>query len=87
MFLREIAASQHNLPPPTAGLSLWIGSSLIVVGILTILQSAMSHLRFVHRLARGEPYVPPRISPGVVVAFLLAALGIAMAAHMVAAAR
>jgi hypothetical protein len=31
--------------------------------------------------------VPPRISPGVVVAFLLAALGIAMAAHMVAAAR
>ena len=54
MFLREIAASQHNLPPPTAGLSLWIGSSLIVVGILTILQSAMSHLRFVHRLARGD---------------------------------
>lgn len=87
MFLREISAAQHVASPKTAGISLWIGSGLIVVGILTNLQSAFNHMRFVHRLARGEPYVLPRVPLGVVVAIVLAALGVAMAVHMVLAAR
>ncbi len=87
LFLREVAVAQHAAVPPTSGLSLWVGSGLIVLGILTNVHSAAQHLAFARRLARGEPYYPPRVPPGVVVAFVLAVLGIAMAVHMVLASR
>jgi hypothetical protein len=49
--------------------------------------AAREHLRFLRGLERGESYLPPRWSLGVVVAAALAALGLAMVVYLLAAGR
>ena len=82
LFLREIAALGHAPSPPSAGLSLWIGTALVVIGVAVNVLAAAQHMQFLRRLDRGEPYRPSRWSLAVVVCFLLAVLGLGMTAHL-----
>ena len=82
LFLHEVAAVQHAPPRPTSGLSLWIGGTLVVLGVVVNVTAAVQHVGLVRRLARGEPYRPGVWSLGVVVTLLLAALGLAMTAYL-----
>jgi putative membrane protein len=82
VFLHEVAAVQHAPPRPTSGLSLWIGGTLVVLGVVVNVTAAVQHVGLVRRLARGEPYRPGVWSLGVVVTLLLAALGLAMTAYL-----
>ena len=85
-FLRELAALHPpgGAPPPT-GVSLWIGTALVVLGVAVNLLAASQNVRVLRRLGRGESYETPRWSLSIAVAVLLAAIGAGMTAYLVAA--
>lgn len=56
LFLHEIAATRLPPPRPSAGLSVWIGGGLVVLGVVVNVAAAVQHVRLLRRLERGEPY-------------------------------
>jgi putative membrane protein len=82
LFLREIAMVRHEEPTHTFGLSLWFGTTLVVLGITVTLLAAVEHWRVLHRLNRAEDYLPPRWSLGLMVAVVLALLGAATVGYL-----
>jgi putative membrane protein len=82
LFLRELAEVGHTTAPASVGLSLWVGTALLLLGVVATLTAAVQHIWFLRRLSRGEPYLPPRWSLGVVVAVLLVGAGIAMTFYL-----
>lgn len=84
LFLREIAALHQALPEkPTAGLSLWIGTALILLGVLVNLLVSAEHIRLMRHVESGPPYGNRSWRLGVGVSLVLALLGIAMAIYLV----
>ena len=55
LFLRELSALHHPETPHSTGLSLWIGTGLVIVGVVMTLLAAGQHWRIVDRLNRGAP--------------------------------
>lgn len=87
MFLREmeaVARAEAQRPAPAAALSLstWIGTLMILAGVVVLVVAARQHFAFLGRLDRGKPYQRPGWSLGLVTAVGLAALGILMAAYV-----
>jgi putative membrane protein len=82
LFLREIAASRQATSPHSYGWSLGIGTGLVVLGIVVVLLAAEQHRRVLGQINRGEDYLAPRWSLGLVVSVLLAILGAAMVAYL-----
>jgi putative membrane protein len=82
LFLREIAGVGQAVPVHSYGLSLWIGTALVVLGIAVTLLAASQHWRILQRLNRGEDYIAPRWSLSLVVAVVLAILGAAIVAYL-----
>ncbi len=84
LFLREIEAVRQNVPlrVPT-GLSLWIGTALILLDVLVNLLVSAEHLRLMRQVQSGPPYGIRSWLLGIGVAFVLALLGIAMAVYLV----
>lgn len=82
LFLRELAAAQGVAPPHRVGMSLWIGTTLVLLGVVVNLYAAVRHWRTVRRLERNEPLRFSPISMGTVVAVLLGLLGIFTAAYL-----
>ena len=82
LFLREITpaglTSQHH---PT-GFSLWIGTALVVVGVIANLLAAWEHFRFLQRIELSLPYRAPRWSQGIIVATFLSIIGCVMAIYL-----
>ncbi len=87
LFLREVALAGHAPVPHSTGLSLWIGSALLGLGVAVNLLAAAQHVRFLRRLRRGEPYRSPSLPLGVIVSIVLAALGVGMAVYLLAVSR
>ena len=50
LFLRELAAAQGAPSPHRVGLSLWIGTTLVLLGVVVNLFAAVRHFRTVRRL-------------------------------------
>ena len=84
MFLHEVAAIQNAPPRPVSGLSLWIGGTLVILGVVVNVTAVIQHLDLLRRLRRGEPYRPSVWSLGVVVTLLLAVVGMVMTAYLIA---
>jgi putative membrane protein len=82
LFLQEVAAAREASPPRSYGLSLGIGTTLVVLGIVVTLLAAAQYWRVLQRLSRGEDYIAPRWSLGLVVSVVLAILGVAMVAYL-----
>jgi len=81
MFLRELLAVERQRPH-AAGLSLWMGAALVLMGVLVNVLAAYSHVGIIKRLKRGEPYDPSPWSVGVLVTLLLAGLGLVMMVYL-----
>ena len=83
VFLHEVAAIQNATPRPTSGLSLWIGGSLVVLGVVVNVMAAIQHVGLLRRLGRGEPYRASVWSLGVALTLLLACVGVLMTAYLI----
>jgi putative membrane protein len=87
LFLRRLAAFREVPPAHETGASLWIGVTLVVLGVAVALLAAAQHRAVLRRLDRREPYVPPRWSLGLLVALVLAALGVVTVVYLTVVAR
>ena len=84
LFLREIAAAGHIAAHQhSTGWSLWIGLVLIGLGVAVCLLASFEFYRFVACSKQGRAYVPCTAMLAVVVAVILALLGIVMALYLV----
>jgi putative membrane protein len=81
LFLRELATTHGAIPHRTSGLSHWLGTALLVIGIIINIGATGQHVRLINRLNRGE--VPEGYSsPAIVLALILAILGITMVVNL-----
>lgn len=84
LFLRELPAAVPGAPPGRSGTwSMAFGVALLLLGVAVNVLAAAEYRAVLRRIDRGEPYAPPRWSLGLVVAVLLAALGLGMATYLV----
>jgi putative membrane protein len=82
LFLRELAAVSEGKKAHPPGLSLFMGVALIVLGIVITLLAAREHSQIIGRLNRGEPFVPPAWSLGLMFSLVLAAIGTGVAVYL-----
>ncbi len=82
LFLRELA-QVHEPPKRSQEWSLWIGTALVIAGVVVTLLAAIQHWHFLDRLDQGKTYVPPRWSLAIGVAVLLVLIGSGMAAYLI----
>jgi putative membrane protein len=84
LFLREIAAAgQVAAHQHSTGWSLWIGTALIGLGVAVSLVASFEYYRFVRLSRQGRTYMPRTVLLAVVVAIILAMLGIVMALYLI----
>ena len=82
LFLKELAIAHQAVPHHTTGLSLWIGTALLVIGIIVNIGATIQHVRVMDRLSRGDAL--DRYSGAAIgVALILAILGLTMVVNLV----
>jgi putative membrane protein len=82
LFLRELAAGHQFTSPRTTGLSLWLGTALLVIGIIVNIGATLQHVRLLNRLNRGE-VLDSYSGAAIAVAVILAVLGLVMVVNLV----
>ena len=83
LFLRELASIQGVAVQHRTGVSLWVGTTLVFLGVGVNLLAALKHIRTVQRLGRGEPVPFRPVSLGTVVAIILGVLGLLVAVYLI----
>ena len=83
LFLREIEFSQHPLSLRSAKFSLWVGTALILIGVVVNVFAALHHVRFVRAVKRGTEVVDRPVTMAVAIALILAVTGVAMTIYLV----
>jgi putative membrane protein len=84
LFLRELEAAGGFKAHHSSGFSLWIGTSLLALGVAVNVLAAVKYQGLLAKLRRGEAYVPHGLSLEVLVAVGLSVLGAIMAVYLVA---
>jgi putative membrane protein len=82
LFLREIAASHGLAATQSHGLSLWVGTALVALGVLVSAAAAFHYVGTVRRLKSGAVWELGVSRLGMVTAGLLALIGAGMAAYL-----
>ena len=82
LFLRELASMRVVSTADLSGLSVPVGTGLIVIGVAVNILASINHVRFIRRLNEGTPVVGRPSALALVVALLLAAAGLAMAIYL-----
>jgi uncharacterized protein (DUF302 family)/uncharacterized membrane protein YidH (DUF202 family) len=83
LFLQEFNINQPDVKLAHYGLSLWFGTSLIFLGVFAAVFSLIRYLRLMSQLKKGQDSFSKPSTLGIVVAVLLAALGLAMSLYLV----
>lgn len=82
LFLKEIA--QNNLEPPTPGLSFYFGITLIAIGVLVNVFSAVRHHQDLKQVMSGKSILATRrFSMGEFIGVLLGVLGALMLGYLI----
>ncbi len=81
-FLREIAGIRYSGPSQSYEISLWIGTGLIILGIVVNTLAALQHRHFIR-----SPYDKKSLQHfhpffGITIALILAVIGIIMAFYL-----
>jgi len=84
LFLRESAAAGHAPAVKSYGFSIWAGTAMVLLGVFISLTSALRHIQIVTRLNRGDEVVGRPSYTAVAVALMLAMVGVAMVAFLIA---
>jgi putative membrane protein len=81
LFLRQIHEGQSNIAP-TTGISVWSGVALVMLGVVVNLSAIYRHFQIIRQLSSGT-WIPGRVSKdAVILAILLACVGIGMALYL-----
>ena len=83
LFLQQLRLIDRLPSAPSYGVSLWFGTTLIVVGVVVNLSSAWRHVRLVRELDRGETEGARSLTQAVATAIFLALVGFAMAIYLI----
>jgi uncharacterized protein (DUF302 family)/uncharacterized membrane protein YidH (DUF202 family) len=83
LFLQEFNFNLPDVKAPHYGLSLWFGTSLIFLGVFAAVFSLVRYLRLMDQLKQGQDSFSKPSTLGIVVAVLLAALGLAMSLYLI----
>lgn len=79
LFLRALPVAGA---PPHTGWSSGFGVALVLLGVAVCVLAGFEYRAVLRRIDRAEPYRPPAWSLGLVVAALLAVLGLAMTGYL-----
>jgi putative membrane protein len=82
LFLRELASLRVTSSAELSGLSVPIGTALIVIGVAVNILASINHVRFIQKLNEGLPIVGRPSALALTVALVLAAAGLAMAIYL-----
>src|SRR5271165_5106470 len=82
LFLQEFNFNQPNVQTSHYGLSLWFGTALIFLGVATAAFSLARYLRMMANLREGKNSFAQPSTLAIVVAVLLAILGLAMSLYL-----
>jgi putative membrane protein len=83
LFLRQMRATETQVPIHGSGLSVWSGVLLVALGVIVLASSIVQHLTLIRELSAGT-WTPGRVSRNaLLLAGLLAIVGIAMAVYLV----
>jgi putative membrane protein len=82
LFLSEIQVSRDGATVPPNRISLWFGTAFIAIGVAMNLLSVRRHLRLVGELNRGQFADRRPCQQAVILALLLALVGVAMALYL-----
>src|SRR5467141_3987370 len=83
LFADEPHITQHASGVHPHGPSLWFGTALVAIGVAVNIFFAWRHMRVVGELSRGQFVHRSLSKQGVIVALLLALLGIAMTIYLI----
>lgn len=83
LFLREIAVAQAVPPPQSHALSLWVGVTLVILGVVVNVTAAFGQWMTVRRLDRGEPLRFRPISLATIVAIAMGFVGLTLAGYLI----
>jgi putative membrane protein len=83
LFLREVEAMQGSPAPQRLAVSLWVGTTLVVLGVAANFLAAIQHWLSIRRLNRGQPLRFRSLSLGIAVALMLAVLGLLIAGYLI----
>jgi putative membrane protein len=81
LFLRELSVTAQPVPH-TPHFSVWIGTALVLIGVVVNLLAAVHHVRLVRDLNRGVASFERPSAMAISVAVVLAVVGIAMAVYL-----
>jgi putative membrane protein len=86
LFLRELSMRNSGPQPVsshTTGPSVWLGTALVIVGVIVNISAVMTHIRQVRQFRTGE-WIAGRISKtAVTLALLLSAAGVGLAVYLI----
>jgi uncharacterized protein (DUF302 family)/uncharacterized membrane protein YidH (DUF202 family) len=83
LFLQELPAAQNGPSAQAYGLSLWLGTALIAVGVFVNLFAGWQHARLAGLLVRGDPVRSRPAGPAVTIAAFLVLVGLAMTIYLI----
>ena len=82
LFLREMRTSETHAAVHATGVSEYSGVALVAVGVIVNVTAAIRHIRTVHELRSGRWIAGRPSASAVVLALLLAAVGLGMGAYL-----
>lgn len=82
LFLQELQIAKVTAPARSYGFSLRLGIALISMGVFVNVLAGWHHLRLMRKLDRGETTGSAANSHAVIIAFVLAFVGMAMAIYL-----
>jgi putative membrane protein len=83
LFLRELTTERDEPGTRSTGVSIWVGTTLVLLGVAVNLFSAWRHQQNLRRLARGELLPVQEWPVGLAVALVLGVLGVVMVLNLV----
>jgi putative membrane protein len=82
LFMRELTMLRDVPSQSHSGLSLSVGTTLVIMGVAVNILAAIKHWRDIRRLESGQTLQTTPWSLGMMVALLLALLGLLMATYL-----
>jgi putative membrane protein len=83
LFMREMAAVEHIQPHHASGLSFWVGTAMLLLGVAVNALAAAQHVSTINRLKRNDPWELKTSALGLAVVIILVATGVTLVAYLV----